>query len=289
MPAFATPVVRLEADGLETLYLDNSAGIDVVTLDPGDPEIRAVMSDAPDSDGTVDTTAFLGARVITAELHCDRATWATRQLLRSYTSPKRRPTLFLQMGADAPEQQVTVRGSRFSDNHGAAWFGGGQMTITVQWVAPLGILESVELHEATARAGESPTTDGLAFPISFPLAWPSADPAGSTAVINAGTADAYPTIRIYGPCEGPAIENITQSRALVFTELEVLAGEYVEIDTRAKTIRYLSDPTDSRYDNLDFPTSRWWTLSPGLNVIRFFPDVYTAPSLAVITHRDAWL
>src|SRR5690606_25267582 len=126
--------------------------------------------------------------------------------------------------------------------------------LTVQWVAPLGILESADLHSALARPSSTDPPDGREYDLEFDREYPSAEPSGSVLVVNAGNVDAYPVIRIYGPCDDPGLEH--ESGAVIeFDGLSVAAGEYVELDVRARTIRYLSNPADSRYSDLKFPTS----------------------------------
>lgn len=290
------PTIRLEAPGLTTLTLDPESGRFGQKLDLGDAVTREVADDAPDADGTDDLTEFFGARNVTLSIILYPETgglWALKQQLRAFTHPKLRPTMFVQQAADAPVQQVTLRRSQYTDVIGDGPRAATQAdqeaaAITVQWVAPLGILESEELHQAVANAageGES----GFAFDVTFDLDFGVSEPLGAVTATNAGTADVYPLIRIYGPCTDPTIENVTQDKALAFTGLTIGAGEFLEVDTRNMTVFYQGDPSDPRYDTFDWPAASWWTLSPGDNQLRLAPDTFDPPSNAVVEYRDAWL
>lgn len=289
------PIVRLEAPGLEPLILDPAAGIFGQTLDLGDPITRVVANDAPDADGTIDTTAFTGARNVTLNviLNPDAGLWALKQRLRAFTAPRLRPTMFVQETADAPEQQITLRRSQFSHVIGdgpqpASSSDPGTATITVQWVAPLGILESVEEHVAVVYAAGTGAAVGRIYPLTFPRVYPPSPVLGVGTIVNAGNTDAYPLIRIYGPLTEPVFDNITQGKTFTFAGLTLLAGEFIEINTRTKTIYANGDSTISRYDKLVFPTSQWWTLSPGINLVRLHPATFTeGVSMAQLTWRDA--
>lgn len=285
-----TPTLRLEAPGLQSFAFDDAQGIVMVALDLGDAEVRAVSESAPDADGTIDTTAFTGARSVAIHVRFDGTTWATRQLLRAYTAPKLRPTLIFQLAADAPIQQVTLRRGSFSDVIDEDFVQNGVLDVTVQWVAPLGVLESNDLHTFTIWSGGDGTpAPGRTYPLVFARSYPAALVQGTGPVINGGSADAYPLVKLYGPATNPAIDNSTQGRSITFTGLTIAVGEYLEIDLRNHTVRMNGDPLDSRYSSLDFATSAWWTLSPGLNMIRFHPTTSTAAVTAAVgTYRDAY-
>lgn len=281
--------LRLEADELETLALTTAAGYVVEAFDLGDAVTREVAENAPDADGTIDTTQHTGARAVTINLNLlpdvdALSTMVNR--LRAYTSPRIRPRLFVQFEAGSPELMLTLRRSQFS----SPVSGTAHAPITVQWVAPSGILESATLHSAAVQASDEGSEPGVGFDWDFSLDFTDSPPIGTLAVANAGTTDAYPLLRLYGPCTGPRIANVTQGKTLDFDAGYVIAaGHFVEIDTRAKTIRLDGDAAASVYDELDFPASAWWSLSPGDNEIRFYPVSFSTPSYAAVEYRDAYL
>jgi hypothetical protein len=289
------PTIRLEAPGLDPLVIDRAAGYWGQKLDLGDPITRAVAADAPDADGTDDTTAYTGARNVTLSVVLSPDTgspWALRQALNAFRAPKLRPYMYVQTAADAPEQRIMLRRSSLSDVIGDGLYDEGTgieaAVVTVQWVAPLGTLESAVEHTATVYAVADGVVVGRTYPLTFDRIYPASPVLGSATLVNAGVADAYPIIRIYGPVTEPVLDNNTQGRSLIFVDLTLAADEYLEIDTRAHTILLNGDPTNSRYDKADFGVSRWFTLSSGANEIRFHPATFTeSVTAAVFTWRDA--
>lgn len=296
--ATAYPTIRLESPGLDPLDLRRSDGWVGQRLDPGDPVTRDDAEDAPGADGTIDLTEWAGASNVTLGLHLDPSRWpgTRRQMLdrlRAFTAPGRTVTMFVREAADDPELQATLRRGQWSST----------LTLTeaadvvVQWVNPYGIWESAELHTASTAASGGVSGDGLVAPVVAPIVLPSATVAGAVEVVNAGTARAYPVIRLYGPStDGGELTNLETGRALVFDDtLDIAAGDFVEIDMRTHRILYNADPDESRRDRLVFPASRWWVLEPaggvpgGAQRIRWQPGAFSPPASAVIEWRDAYL
>lgn len=295
--ATSFPTVQLDATGVPTLVVEQSAGFYGQLLDLGDAVTRAVVDDAVDADGTDDATEHFGARNVTLKVTLfpdSGEQFALKQALRSFTHPRLRPVMTVQQSADAPLQRIVLRRSQFTDILGddPRESGDGQelTSITVQWVAPLGILESALLHSATANASGDGTIDGLIAPIVAPIVLGASEPTGSVDVVNAGTADVYPLVRLYGPCEGPVLVHEEQDRALVFDDaFTIAAGDFVEVDFRAHRVLYNGNPADSRYNALAFPDTKWWALQQGSQRIRYQPVDFSSPAQAVIEWRDAWL
>lgn len=284
-----TTGILLEAPGLDPLDVSRANGYIVTRLDLGDADTRAVATEAPDADGTDDTTSLTGARVVTMAVRLvPRNGYVPDVLerrLRAFTAPRLRPTMTIARDG-MPTVQATLRRGPFSAPIEQATY----RDITVQWVAPSGILESADEHVRIVYAAGTGATVGRAYSLTFSRVYPASPPLGTGIVVNAGNTDAYPLIRLYGPVTEPEIDNLTQGKSLVFAGLTLTAAEYLEIDTRAKTILLNGDSASSRYDKLDFPGSDWWTLSPGENEIWFHPATFTeATSLAELTWRDAYL
>lgn len=284
------PTVRLEATGLTSLPLDPYNGFIVQAIDLGDAETRVVSEPAPDADGTIDTTTLIGARSVTLNVKLRPGVGQTkeqmRRMLRAFTAP-RLTNLYMYFSLDGlAEQRILLRRSQFSNviqNPAYA-------NCVVQWVAPLGIIESSLLHSQLVYASGATPPGGRTYPLTYPRSYPAATPVGTATVHNDGTAPAYPLLRLYGPCTDPVIDNLTQGYSLVFTSLTVAASDFVEVDTRARTIYLNGDPTASLYNKLSYPTSHWWTLSPGDNTIKYHPATFTdATTVAEVNWRDAFL
>ena len=292
------PTLRLEAPGLVPLTFTPDEGWYVELVDLGHPEIREVSTSATDADGTIDTTELIGARdiVVTGTMIDDVDTLdEMRDRLRMFMAPRLRPVLYV-AAVGKPERRAVVRGVRMPDRV----IGRGWDSFQAVFRAPFGILESAELHEASAFPSGEGAELGRDYDLTFDRTYPTSPVLGSRTVVNAGTIDAYPVLRIFGPVgaapgadpQGPdttTIRNLTTGKNLVFEDLVVAAGDYCEIDTRRKTIRINGLPEQSRYDRLKFPDSRWWTLVPGENELRFSPETSSGVAELRILWRSAWI
>ena len=246
---------------------------------------RVVSEEAPGADGEIDTSQLHAAGSVTIGLRLlPTAPFETSlRQLRAFTNGRLRPTLSIVADDESEKIATLSRGTVTTAQERPT-----HQDAVIQFAVPSGILESAELHEASANASGD-TVDGFEFDIEFDLEFPAASPQGSVEVVNAGDRDAYPVLRLFGPWSGESsIINDTYDERLVFDNLSVTAGNYLEIDTRAKTILLNGDSTQTRYQYLVFPDSTWFTLRPGTQRIRFVPTTFTAPAQALILWRDAW-
>ena len=280
--------LTLSTPGLTSVTIGDGGDFGLRSLDLGFPEIRQESYAQPGADGTIDNTRYFGRRLITASVVLNPGSWQREQDLRAFLSPQFRASMTIEPTAGT-KLTTTVRGAAFSAPITIEDLGGNVRRMQAQWVAPLGILESFDLREAIAHAAGSVPAAGRTYDLSFDRDYPAAPPSGSAEVVNAGSANAYPVLRVYGPCTGPLIEHTELGKSMDFPTLSIAAGDFLEIDTRSKTIRYNGDPADSRYGDLDFATSAWFWLVPGSQRVRFIPDSFTAPSQVQITWRDAWV
>lgn len=279
----------LEAPGLVPLVVDASNGYIIRHFDVGDAVTRAVSEDAPGADGTIDTTELTGARAVLLNVRLvprqgfDPA--VLEQRLRAFTNARLRPIMTITRDG-WPDRRIVLRRGPWSSPQDRPTF----QDITVQWVAPLGILESAgDPHTVNVLAVAPGVAVGRTYPLTFPRIYPPSPVQGAVSVFNAGDVDAYPIVRIYGPATDPVLDNVTQGRSLTFAGITLAADEYLEIDTRRHTIRLNGDVAESRYNTLAFPATRWWSLSPGSNSLRFHPATLVAGvTVAQIIWRDAF-
>jgi hypothetical protein len=268
----------------------------VASFDIGDPAPREVVNVSPAADGTIDTTALVGERSVSMLIKmftADESLWAQYASLRRFTSVKSRPTLVFQMDDAAPEVQLTkLRHSGWSTQTLDRF----QHLAVVQWVTDgSSVWESTTLSSSVIYPGAGVSSAGLEFDVEFDVEFPAMDAVGTGVVANAGNYAAYPRLRVYGPCGGAGaselirLMNITSGASLVFADLSITAGNYLEVDTLTKTIRLNSDAAQSRYDKLVLADSEWWTLAPGDNVVAFRPDTWSGAAQMQISHRSAWL
>lgn len=284
------PYVRLEAPGVEPLTFDQSAGWYVDRIDLGSVDKRDQSQPAPDSHGTIDPTSLVGARdvIVTGWMVPDvEELWQMRERLAAFESQRIRSTITFRESESAPERMVrrcraVQIPTRFND--------APVDTFRAVFRVERGVIESTALNVRDVFASGAGLTAGRTYPLVYPRSYPIAAPVGSTVLVNAGKFDASPVLRVFGACADLTIENRTLGRAITFRPgFAVNAGEYLEIDVAARTVRLNGDPVQSRQGALDFAVSRWWWLAPGANDVRFVPGTYTPGARVEVAWRDTWL
>jgi len=70
--------------------------------------------------------------------------------------------------------------------------------------------------------------------------------------------------------------------------LNLVAGEFVLLDSSTRTAYRNGDRAQPVLSSLNFSTSAWWQIQPGLNIIRYYPFSAGAGALAQISFRAAW-
>lgn len=156
-------------------------------------------------------------------------------------------------------------------------------------------------HDPVFYADEETTTEiplgwltggGFAAPVVAPIyvqdGTVAADRPGW--VTNSGTSDAWPIIRITGPCANVTVINAATGRTLSLPTLNLFAGQWVEIDTRPgyRTVTTQSGGNASVYLS---PASRidLFSLAPGTSEMRWTAFDATGTSRMRLTWRDAYI
>lgn len=284
---------RLTSPGLDDLVLSPENGWKVALLDIGSPVIAEVVVGRPGADGNIDTTAYHRDRPVTLQMYLVPDDQIVRRTmldgLKQFLRPGLRPYMILNEDeVDTTERRIRLRVSQWSDPIGPENF----RRVQVAWVAPDGIIESAAEQQAIAFASGTGAEVGRAYNLTFNRTYPASPVLGSVQVNNEGTADAWPIIRIYGACTEPNIENQTTGKKLELNSLTIAAGEFVEIDTRNKTVRLNGLASASRYDKVDFATSTPGLdlrIVPGINLFRFYPATAGVTAQAEITWRHSYL
>lgn len=279
--------VRLVEDALGELELEASSGYYVRKLDLGFPEVRAAAEPLVQADGSDDWTEHHGARAVSLDLVLAPidATPVSTLLddLRAFCHPGLRPWLYYTLDDGLP-RRMRLR----ADQQGGVFQRPGSLDLRAAWRAPDGVQESADLVTSIipAATDEEP---GTGFDWSFDLTFPEMTPRGAVNVTNLGNGYAVPVIRMYGPCENPKIENQTLDERIEFAGLTIAAGDYVEVDVRTTAIRLNGESALSRFDLVDWPVSTLFRLARGVNAVRYYPDVFSGASEALVLYRHTWL
>jgi hypothetical protein len=268
----------------------NAQGYVVSGWQVGFPAVRPVARNRALADGTVDDTRFVGARAISMNIVIDASRadpQETVDRLMPYLSPRYRPRLHWTIPGSEQERSALVRGQ----DAPLQIAGRTAHVVTASWVAPNGVLESAEEQCEIINPG-SDTEDGRRYDLVFDRVYPPSLGIGDRLVVNEGTAVAEWTATIFGPCVNPAL--IINGVPIRFDRsggLELTGGTSVTIDSRQRTILLNNDPTQSRYEFVNFTDWAWddVRLRPGENIVRFEGDVLDAGSQVQFCWRSAWL
>ncbi|MFE1452013.1 phage distal tail protein [Streptomyces olivaceoviridis] len=156
-------------------------------------------------------------------------------------------------------------------------------------------------HDPTLYADTDSTTEiplgwltggGFAAPIVAPIYVQN----GTTAAVrpgwvtNDGDADAWPVIRITGPCANVSVIHVPTGRTLALPTLNLAAGRWIEIDTRPgyRTVTWDNGGNASAYLS---PASRidLFSLPPGTSEMRWTAFDSTNTARLRLTWRDAYI
>jgi hypothetical protein len=208
-----------------TIQLDNpSAGYMCQSLDLGTPIMRTVMTNAPDQDGIIDRTAYMGARTVTAAITALTGAGAQIDAVAAsfapYMVPSIRPVLHYVLDRPgAPERTLTLR----PDAYDWPIVGAAQRDIALQWIAPNPI-------------SYSPTQNSLI---------PTPGVVGPQVTLRTpGDVPVRPLLALTGPITSAGLNFSTQTTAgvvillfqITFNSGYVIpAGEVVTIDCAAHT------------------------------------------------------
>ncbi len=158
-------------------------------------------------------------------------------------------------------------------------FAYGVPTVTLELFAtdPLiyGDDEQAVTFEAVAQAG------GLTWPLAWPLSWGAAGTGPQTVVVG-GAYPTQPVVEVAGPATFPRLEHVGQGRTLDYAGLVVAEGQTLTVDLAARVALLDGSP---RYGLT--PSSSWWTLDVGANVIRY--EATAGAGRATVRWRDAWV
>lgn len=289
-------MIRLENPnpslGPSGFVFTSESGVKVTKFDPGFPEIRDVSDDIPQMHGANDRTAYFGSRAITIEFRI-YAPWSSSQTnrrsildtLQGLSNPALRPYLYESID-EQDERRIMVR----PDSLSSPYVFPHTSEVQMQWIAPQSIWESgtIETLEIGPGSGGSLTT-GRSYNLTFPRTYASRAPSGGQAAYNNGNIETYPAFVVTGPCTNATINNLTTGYSMVFTALNLLAGESVIIDNKARSITMGNQTNVSKYDKVDWTQSRWLTLVPGLNQLSFNPTGYTDTTKLKVAYRHNWI
>lgn len=257
------------------------------------PSVRESVASLAAMDGTDDQSAYLGAAAVTLNLTviCDVAD--TLDALAGFCVPWSRPYLLVTDDEWAWPRKIQLR----FDSQSHPQVSGSYRSVQLAWKAPRGVWEDTAVQRAVIGADVPETTGmviaatGLAVTSGSGYLFPATTAGGSSVLLVHGNARPAWRVRLYGPATGPKLSRDDTSQVLAFTDGLILgAGEYVELDSAARTVRLLSQAAQPRLSYLDFTVSEWFPLDPGPNQLRYYATAGTGPgSVADLSIWPVWL
>jgi hypothetical protein len=302
MPYYGAPCARsawldLYGDGTVTLPLENVAGGWFCSvLDLGYPEVREVIANRPDTNGAIDRTSLMGARLITAEVKAELGAGAriddVADNFAPFMVPAARPVLHYVLDRPgAAERTFTLRAVSY------AWKVDSpvERDIQLQWKSADPVARDPHTQTVTALAGSTGGT-GRTYPLVYARTYPTGGGAPSSGtIISPGDVAVQPLVNVYGPITGPVVTFTPSSgpvsRVAFVASYRIDAGHYVAVDTVNKTA-YLDGPDGtSVLAWLDWFNTTWPVLpvAPASTTMGLTGASTTGSSQAQAVWRDGYL
>jgi hypothetical protein len=289
-PPVPPPILRLAFDGGPELVLSKAHGepglemLHITEVDYGFPEPREILDPRPQADGTIDQTEHFGTRVVTltGKVAIDWNSQGRRQramdALAPFLRPNVRPWLYSRFD-DGQVRRMLVRADQYSRPQIA-----NVQDLSISFKSATGVLED-EVAAVVRMIPEVPVA-GREYDLEFDREYP---PGTGTAWLatNEGNAPADWTATIFGPCEGPAIVNVTTDEAVDLAGLSLNAEQFVVVSSRDHTVLADGLVGSSRWHTVDYVATTWWQLMPGTSALRFHCHWWEEPSNVLFSWRHS--
>jgi hypothetical protein len=288
-------VLTLTLGSLSLDFMDALDGWRVSEVDISYPDVREDSDLAADRHGTVDYTRLFGARAITISGSIVPSSRGSRQKalrwLGQFLTPSSRPMLTYQIDTDVSPRQVTVRPSAltapYNDRNVSAF------TLGFKCPDPVAYDSTTQ----TVYAGLQSAGGGRAYNLTFNRVYPASG-AGAASARNNGNMTSFPLLRLYGPVA--ALNGAIYIReswtgnpvgaTLPFrSDMIINAGDYLEIDCRARTAFLNGQTTQNWYSQLGAIQTVWPQLPPGVDTLWWIYATGTNATMLQVNWQDAYL
>jgi hypothetical protein len=287
-----TGTAVLSAPDLPDLDIECVDGFVLVDLQVGFPSERPVVRARALADGFIDQSTFLGQRAITVTVRLDQRVSNSQALidqLMPFLSPRRRVFLTWSLpGSPAELRQIEMRGVDAPLVIAQPKY----YTIVCQFVSTGPFLTSPDEQCETVDPLGLPEEIGREYDLEFDREYVPTPPVGGFFAVNNGTAPAHWRATIRAQATDPILT--VRDSQLNFSQaggITLFTGQTLVIDTLDRTILLNNDPTESRYDRVNFEDWAWDDLlmRPGLNLFRLQGTGFNFTSQLQICWRDTYL
>lgn len=280
--------VRL-VDGAAEMILFPRTDLRLLTMDVPLPSARAVTEPRTDDDGEHDDTQHHDGSSCSLEIRVLTTPATIKDELARFQYPGDRPYLCVIDDEWGGERRLRLRADA-GDGKVGTDLPPNMRDLRAQWRVPDGTWEDVD-EVTTNIPVDTVSTTGLAVPVVIPATMAAGSSAGALLVVNSGPVPLHWRARLYGPCTGPKLTLDETGAAIVFKSSMVLgAGEYLDVDSRLRTVWLLSDTSNSRLGEVDYTLTTWWRLARGDNHVRYNPaSGVVAGAMAELYTRTQWI
>lgn len=253
------------------------------------PEVLTTDRNILSSHGIHPGRDYLGKRAVTLVLEIDARTPELHADLFGRLATAFRP------GADEAPVRFKIPG--IAGGHEALFYARSRKRsapISLDWLYGLPMV-TVELEASDPRLYSSlssiftgslgGSSEGLKFPLLMPAQFGAIDTGDRIQCPNSGSFPVAPLVRINGAATNPRLTHIGSGRTFALN-LSIPEGDFVEVDFEERTV--LLGGTIHRFSSLA-ASSRWWSLDPGENEIRFTTDAGTESGHVSVSYRSAWV
>jgi hypothetical protein len=274
--------------------MSDQQGLRVSALDLGYPAVREVVIENPDRNGTTDLTKLLGPRPVTITGALVPSPAGSRQrawhALAPFLDPSARVTMTYRVDGDAIVKTMTLRAAQAT-----ALFDNPQTSpaqLGFKAADPVAYDQNVQ----TVYMVPSATQAGRAYNLTFNRVYPSTGVTGAS-THNYGDLTTFPRLRVYGPASNVYINwqtgsPLAQYSMVFLSSFSVPAGDSLVVDCKARTMYLNSDPTTSRYGQVDFSQSTGgWPYIPAGGSTGWFLTAtgYSTATQLQVTWQDSYL
>lgn len=260
----------------------------LISIDGFDsPGLREVRENRPGMHGQIDYANLLGERLLILNGKILAGSVSERNNRRqpfidAFKTDGEYDWLKFQVSGDIAKQiYCKVIDLKIDDSFEYDFFT-RDFTINLLAVDPLIYSQSQENKKVYIPSTEG----GFIFPITFPFAFGTVQTGGKIVCSNDGNFPTLPVVKLFGPLTNPKIRNNDDEQKEILINMEVSAGDWLEINFLEKTI--MLNSTASRYNYLS-SDSKWWVIKPGNNEIEFRDSLGNTTAYAEIVFRSAWV
>jgi hypothetical protein len=270
-----------------------ASGYVTISFDLGSAAVREATRDRALGHGEFDDSRFLGPRsfavtVVVDQRHGDATALFDR--VAAYNNPRRRPYVtWTEPGSTQPRQCRDMVGRGFPRPIDSPKYHSSTFT----WRVPDGKVVDPVL-QTFQIVPSSDTELGRSYPENYADGgrgpYPASAGLGGRLVTNAGGLEADWVCQLFGPCVNPWVSvNGIKVALNLGGGATLVAGQYVAIDSFARTILLNGDPTLSRFNKSNYTQWSWQSLGipgPGTTTVRVGADSGTVSAL--FSFRSTW-